>query len=93
MLGKYKPNQNMHKKKRKNFRFSSLVAGVGIEPHDLRVMSPTSYQLLYPAILDCKYTDIFSNCKFYLQKMQKNYIFVKFLHFLLIMLLEITPPS
>ena len=37
----------------------NLVAGVGFEPHDLRVMSPTSYQLLYPAILDCKYTDIF----------------------------------
>ena len=36
-----------------------LVAGVGFEPHDLRVMSPTSYQLLYPAILDCKYTDYF----------------------------------
>ncbi len=29
----------------------NLVAGVGLEPHDLRVMSPTSYQLLYPAIL------------------------------------------
>ena len=28
-----------------------VVAGVGLEPHDLRVMSPTSYQLLYPAIL------------------------------------------
>ena len=27
-----------------------LVAGVGLEPHDLRVMSPTSCQLLYPAI-------------------------------------------
>ena len=27
-----------------------LVAGVGLEPHDLRVMSPTSYQLLHPAI-------------------------------------------
>ena len=27
-----------------------VVAGVGFEPHDLRVMSPTSYQLLYPAI-------------------------------------------
>ena len=31
--------------------FFVLVAGVGLEPHDLRVMSPTSYQLLYPAIL------------------------------------------
>ena len=28
-----------------------MDAGVGFEPHDLRVMSPTSYQLLYPAIL------------------------------------------
>ena len=27
-----------------------MVAGVGLEPHGLRVMSPTSYQLLYPAI-------------------------------------------
>ncbi len=27
-----------------------LVAGMGLEPPDLRVMSPTSYQLLYPAI-------------------------------------------
>ena len=27
-----------------------VVAGVGLEPHDLRVMSPTSCQLLYPAI-------------------------------------------
>ena len=30
--------------------FMLLVAGVGLEPHDLRVMSPTSYQLLYPAL-------------------------------------------
>ena len=27
-----------------------MVAGEGFEPHDLRVMSPTSYQLLHPAI-------------------------------------------
>ena len=33
-----------------------MVAGGGLEPSDLRVMSPTSYQLLYPAILDCKDT-------------------------------------
>ena len=31
---------------------SCLVAGRGLEPPDLRVMSPTSYQLLYPAIYD-----------------------------------------
>ena len=29
------------------FRFH-LVAGVGFEPHDLRVMSPTSYQAALP---------------------------------------------
>ena len=55
-IDKYSMRQ---KKEEKPFDFSSLVAGVGFEPHDLRVMSPTSYQLLYPAILDCKYTDIF----------------------------------
>ena len=63
------------KKEEKPFDFSSVVAGVGFEPHDLRVMSPTSYRLLYPAILDCKYTDYFLICKFYLQKLQ-----ILFLH-------------
>ena len=29
-----------------------LVAEVGLEPHGLRVMSPTSYQLLHSAILN-----------------------------------------
>ena len=29
-----------------------MVAEVGLEPHDLRVMSPTSYQLLHSAILN-----------------------------------------
>ena len=28
--------------------FPFLVAGVGFEPHDLRVMSPTSYQAALP---------------------------------------------
>ena len=27
---------------------TDLVAGVGFEPHDLRVMSPTSYQTALP---------------------------------------------
>ena len=31
-------------------RMHNMVAGEGLEPLDLRVMSPTSYQLLYPAI-------------------------------------------
>ena len=30
------------------FRCYLLVAGVGFEPHDLRVMSPTSYQAALP---------------------------------------------
>ena len=32
--------------------FCRFVAGVGLEPHDLQVMSLTSYQLLYPAMFD-----------------------------------------
>ena len=32
-----------------------MVAGVGFEPHDLRVMSPTSYQAALPR-------DIFGKC-------------------------------
>ena len=36
-----------------------LGSGRRTRTSGLRVMSPTSYQLLYPAILDCKYTDIF----------------------------------
>ena len=34
-------------------------------------MSPTSYQLLYPAILDCKDTNNFLFCKFFF-KICKN---------------------
>ena len=35
------------------FRFR-LVAGVGFEPHDLRVMSPTSYQAAPPRDIWCR---------------------------------------
>ena len=35
-----------------------LVAEVGLEPHDLRVMSPTSYQLLHSAVLCYDYVAI-----------------------------------
>ncbi len=31
---------------------SDVVAGVGFEPHDLRVMSPTSYQAALPRDID-----------------------------------------
>ena len=41
----------IQKEKTELYQFGFMVAGVGLEPHDLRVMSPTSYQLLYPAIL------------------------------------------
>ena len=44
---------------------SYLVAGVGLEPHDLQVMSLTSYQLLYPAMFDdAKVSIIFNSPKF-----------------------------
>ena len=32
----------------KDFRVFPMVAGVGFEPHDLRVMSPTSYRTALP---------------------------------------------
>ena len=34
--------------------FSFLVAGMGFEPHDLRVMSPTSYQTALPRDIVCQ---------------------------------------
>ena len=37
------------KKGRITCALCGLVAGMGLEPHDLRVMSPMSYQLLHPA--------------------------------------------
>ena len=37
------------------FWLHNMVAEVGLEPHDLRVMSPTSYQLLHSAILWCRW--------------------------------------
>ena len=45
-----KPQRFLGFQPRYLFRCYLLVAGVGLEPHDLRVMSPTSCQLLYPAI-------------------------------------------
>ncbi len=45
--------------------FCILVAGVGLEPHDLQVMSLTSYQLLYPAMFDgAKVNKYFESPKF-----------------------------
>ena len=32
----------------------ALVAGEGFEPLDLRIMSPTSYQLLHPATVPAR---------------------------------------
>ena len=46
--GSYKSDEN--KKQDTSCDLSCVVAGVGLEPHDLRVMSPTSYQLLHPAM-------------------------------------------
>ena len=53
------PDEKKHKKRGKTFRFFLGSSGRRTRTSGLRVMSPTSYQLLYPAILDCKYTDIF----------------------------------
>ena len=36
-----------------------LCSGGRTRTCDLRVMSPTSYRLLYPAVLDCKSMDFF----------------------------------
>ena len=41
--------RNMHKTKNADWNLRFLVAGAGLERCDLRVMSPTSYQLLHPA--------------------------------------------
>ena len=56
-----------NEKEEKSFDFSSVVAGVGFEPHDLRVMSPTSYRLLYPAILTANIRTFFETAKKNLQ--------------------------
>ena len=47
------------KKRGKIFRLFLISSGRRTRTSGLRVMSPTSYQLLYPAILDCKYTACF----------------------------------
>ena len=46
-------------KREKQIGICFLGSGGRTRTSGLRVMSPTSYQLLYPAISDCKYTDIF----------------------------------
>ena len=46
-------------KKGQILRLVLFGSGERTRTSDLRVMSPTSYQLLYPAMLDYKSTDIF----------------------------------
>ena len=41
-----------------------VSSGERTRTSDLRVMSPTSYQLLYSAVLDCKGSYYFLICKF-----------------------------
>ena len=48
----------MRKKKGQILRFVLVSSGGRTRTCDLRVMSPTSYRLLYPAVLDCKDRDI-----------------------------------
>ena len=52
-------------KKGKTFRFFLGSSGGRTRTCDLRVMSPTSYRLLYLAVLDCKGTAFFCICKFF----------------------------
>ena len=49
-------NPFLHKKRKTNHKgwFLFLVAGVGFEPHGLRVMSPTSYQAALPRDIWCR---------------------------------------
>ena len=66
------------KKTHRNGCVFFLVAGVGLEPHDLRVMSPTSYQLLHPAIWAT-----ISYCKFIIcdkRKIVKYFLYKALLH-------------
>ena len=44
------PDNEKHRADGVTVRSMFLVAEVGLEPHDLRVMSPTSYQLLHSAV-------------------------------------------
>ena len=55
-----------------------MVAGVGFEPHDLRVMSPTSYQAaLLRAVKLLVYITIFVfNCQQFLSLFSKKIIFL-----------------
>ena len=49
VVGKAHPcEREKEKTHRKGVFFLFLVAGVGFEPHDLRVMRPTSYQAALP---------------------------------------------
>ena len=63
----------IEKKRGKIVRFFLGSSGRRTRTSGLRVMSPTSYQLLYPAILDCKDTYIFLICKFYFKKIQNTF--------------------
>ena len=58
-IGKHKKSQTQ--------KCLACCSGNRTRTCDLRVMSPTSYLLLYPAILDCKYTtDFYSHNSFIL---------------------------
>ena len=57
------PERTKQKTSRKGW-FSKLCSGGRTRTCDLRVMSPTSYRLLYPAVLDCKGRNFFPKSKF-----------------------------
>ena len=54
----------VQKKEELSLRQFLISSGGRTRTSDLRVMSPTSYQLLYPAVLlDCKYSYYFNKYK------------------------------
>ena len=58
---------NIGTKKGKTFRFFLCSSGERTRTSDLRVMSPTSYRLLYSAMWSTKVGTFFGIAKFYLR--------------------------
>ena len=48
MLAPYTTAENKRVRNSNSLRTLDMVAGMGFEPHELRVMSPTSYQTALP---------------------------------------------
>jgi virulence-associated protein VagC len=60
---------------KKEGQLTSLSSGNRTRTCDLRVMSPTSCQLLHPAILDCKGKTIFFNIKYICENIKNKLVY------------------